>query len=343
MSRTSSLDLGYVSGDLSVFPEARDNTYTLFQATNNAETTLKQSVTYSGKTIVVDDTSKFPDFGIIRVGPKAGQPGPAELMYYDSKTSSTFQKLQRGYAGSRQNQWAAGSAVTGGVMAEHHNAVKDAILKIQGKMGLEDFPDANSLNGILKFQEIRFLAPKPLFRSFPINGPPPLKVTFQNFSGGDVIRSLWDFGDGSQSVEKNPIHTYQAEGIYTVRLSVITSTGAQGVSTKSNYITVSQDSKIPFFYVTPVIGYSVQTAAARTLAGNPTNPTDFLLVDQTDGSIVNRYWVFDDGESVAYDNPNIHTTTHQYAQPGVYEPSLLVVFSSQQLKRVFVTDKVVVL
>lgn len=343
MTRISSLDTGYVSGNLSVYPEARDNWETLYRATNNAETVLKQSLTYSGKFLVVEDTSKFPDNGLLRVGPPAGKPGAAELIAYESKTASTFNTLQRGFAGSRQNQWQAGSSVTGGVMAEHHNAVKDALIQIENNLGLKDFPAEESLNGILKAQEVRFLAPKPLFRAFPTKGAPPHKVTFQNFSGGEAVRFLWDFGDGSQSVEQNPTHIYQTEGAYTVRLNLITSTGAQGVATKSNYITVSNDEKVPFFYVSPVTGYSVQTAAAMTLGGNPTDPTSFQFVDQTDGTVVNRYWVFDDGESEAVDNPNSHTTTHQYATPGVYEPSLLVVFASQQLKRVFITDKVTVL
>ncbi|WP_420321732.1 peptidoglycan DD-metalloendopeptidase family protein [Flagellimonas sp.] len=41
------------------------------------------------------------------------------------------------------------------------------------------------------------------------------------FSGNLEINSyLWDFGDGETSTEKNPLHTYGAEGTYTVCLSV---------------------------------------------------------------------------------------------------------------------------
>ncbi|UCS92129.1 PKD domain-containing protein [Echinicola marina] len=38
---------------------------------------------------------------------------------------------------------------------------------------------------------------------------------------------LWDFGDGNTSTEENPVHTYDAEGEYTVKLTV---SGEEGTS-----------------------------------------------------------------------------------------------------------------
>ena len=46
LQRNSSLDLGYQSGDLSLFPLAKDTRSQLYDARNNAETTLKQTLTY---------------------------------------------------------------------------------------------------------------------------------------------------------------------------------------------------------------------------------------------------------------------------------------------------------
>jgi PKD repeat protein len=222
-------------------------------------------------------------------------------------------------------------------MAEHHNAVKDAILQIERNLGVQDLPNANSLNGILKAHENRFLAPKPVFRAYPLKGSPALKVRFQNFTTGSPVRFLWDFGDGTTSVEKSPIHTYLTEGVYTVRLNIITGTGAQGIVTKNNYITVSNEQKTPFFYVQPSQGDSEQTATAHS-----TTPTVFDFVDQTDGAVAERYWIFGDGESLNVTDPNLHTTTHSYATPGVYEPSLMVIFANQSLKRVFLVDNITV-
>ena len=348
VTRISSQDAGYVTGQLSNYPEAKDTKSQLYVAVNNAETTLVQSLTYAGKYVIVQDNSSFPENGIIRIGPPAGQSGTAEMIYYETKTNGVFRNIIRGFAGSKQNPWPVGSHVTYGVFADIHNTAKDAILNIETNLGTIERPAAESLNGILKEQENRFLAPRPLFRAFPFKGPSPLKVRFQNFSTGPLIRYLWDFGDGTTSVEKSPIHTYQKEGIYTVKLNVITSLGAQGVITKSNYIVVDNEAKQPFFYVTPTQGYSIETAAELDI-----EPTEFMFVDQTDGNIVSRYWVFDgdgqhdgvdvENQSIPEFDPNIHTTTFTYSKPGNYEPSLLVLYESQNSQRAFLREEISVL
>lgn len=343
MTRISTLDSGYVTGQLSNFPQAKDDATQLYVATNNAETTLLRSLTYTGQVVIVEDTTNFPDNGLLRIGPPPGQAGSAELIAYATKTSNTFQNLQRGFAGSRQNQWGQGAYVTGGVGAEIHNAEKDAIIQIENNLGLANLPTATSLNGILKQLEVRFLSPKPLFRAYPIVGPPPLMVRFQNFSSGQAIRFLWDFGDGGRSVNKSTTYTYKAEGVYSVKLNMLTTTGAQGVVEKTDYITVSNDQMLQFFYVLPTVGYSISTAQTRTMHGNPTDPTTFNFVDQTGGQIAQRYWVFGDNDYVVENDGNVHTTSHQYQNPGEYDPSLLSVMADLSQRRVFLQEKIIVL
>ncbi|RDJ35642.1 MAG: PKD domain-containing protein [Crenarchaeota archaeon] len=314
----------YATGDLSLFPELLDDKDSLYVANNNAETTLKQSLSYNGKQVIVEDASKFPDQGLIRVGNEGKLGASAELIYYGKRNSNTFLNLVRGFAGSRQDVWDSGVKVTNAVMAEHHNAVKDAVLNIENNLGTETLPLATSLNGILKAQENRFLAPNPQFRAYPTSGPPSLKVRFQNFSNAQAIRFLWDFGDGTISDERNPVHIYQTEGIYTVRLNMIMTTGSQGVKIKNNYITVSEEAIDPFFY-------------ASKQSGNT-----YEFVDQTDGDISARYWVFGDGENTQELDPNKHTTQHTYTAVGEYIPSLLIVFKDQSLKRVFLSESIVI-
>lgn len=335
--RISSLDSGYVSGDLSIFPEALDSKDTLYEAKNNAVTVLKQTLTFSSQSVIVDDASAFPSKGLIRVGPPPGKPGNYELIYYGQRSNSIFSKLVRGFAGSIRTQFSSGASVSNAVMAEHHNAIKDAILNIQAKLGEEEFPDAESLNGILKELETRFLAPKPIFRAFPLRGVPPLRVRFQNYSGGDPIRFLWDFGDGSTSTDPSPIHTYANEGIYTVKMNMITTLGAQGIATKSNYITVSNDEGINFFYSDSLAGVSQQTADAMS-----STPTTFTMVDQTQGPIVERIWNFDDGTRTTSSDGDDHTVEHIYALPGEYRPILLVVLDTGRLKRIELPDTITV-
>jgi len=408
-TRVSSLDDGYQPGDLSVFPDAVDDRETLYEAANNGETFLKQGLTYNAKRIIVDDASSFPAQGLIRVGVAPGESGNAELVFYGSRGNTIFKDLIRGFAGSRQSAWPAGVAVTAAVMAEHHNAVKDALINIETFLGIRNDPAEGSFNYKLREQEARFLTPKAAFFGHPRVGPPSLKVRFQNFSGGDVVRSFWDFGDGTYSNENSPEHVYATEGIYTVKLNVVTSSGGQGAATKYNYIHVSEEKKPSFFYIVipekietaltanfaatdtiipvtdtsefpsqgvVVIGneqiayrnktstsfktlvrgygetdaanhetgatirkafYSQQTADARVASGvEPTaTATVFKFVDQSDGQIGGRYWVFGDGETHEQLDPDLHSTTHTYESPGSYNATLLLVFADQRTKRVF--------
>lgn len=319
--RPSSLDKGYKSGDLSLFPDVIDDKDSLYEVRNNAETTLKTGLPYNGKKVIVQDTSLFPPKGMLRIGPPSGRSGEAELVYYGSKTNDTFKDLIRGFAGSRQNQWPSGSWATNAVTAEPHNAVKDAIINIENRVGLAVDPAAGTLNRRLKDVELKFLSPKASFRAFPRKIRPGQSVRFQSFCEGDVVRTLWDFGDGGQSMEKNPTHTYYSEGNYTVKLHVITSSGAQGISTKNSYLTVSSSERPSFFYA------------------KKSSSLTYRFVDQTDGDIIQRFWVFGDGESFKEDDPSKHEVSHTYESPGLYEPSLLLVFAGDMVKRVFLSEK----
>lgn len=320
VDRISTLDSGYTLGGLSIFPKARDSKEVLYTVSNSAATTTSQSAAYAARYFVVYDTSAFPDQGLLKIG--------TELVYYAKKTSNQFLNLKRGFAGSRQDQWVIGTKVLGAVMAEPHNAIKDATLNIEADLGTSINPAPLSLNGLLNALETKFLAPRPVFAASPKFGPPPLVVTFQNFSSGPGIRYFWEFGDGAVSTDFAPSHTYLTEGKFTVTLNMITILGAQGIATKSNYIQVDANAKQGFFYVMP-------------MAGNVS--TTFSFVDQTDGDIASRYWVWGDGSSSSFLDSNIHYATHQYTTAGNYNPSLLIVFNDDTKQIVRLEDPIVVL
>jgi PKD repeat protein len=348
--RVSSLDTGYVTGDLSVYPQALDTKDILYEAKNNAETTLYQTLPYSGKYIVVDDASGFPDKGLLRIGPLStvislqkgdvfprrvpGTPGDSEFVYYGLKTGNVFKDLIRGYAKTIQSQWPIGTPVSNSVFAEHHNAIKDTIINIENYLGVENTPASGSLNKILSNLEVKFLAPKPQFRAFPKSGKPSLSVTFQNFSSGDVVRYLWDFGDNTTSFEKSPSHTYSAEGIYTVSLNVITSTGAQGITTKNNYISISNEYTVPFFYV-ELVDPNLPAYSQGTADELAVDVAIIRFIDQTTGDVAQRIWIFGDGETLTVDDPDVHIAEHIYAIPGDYQASALIIFGDESYKRTF--------
>lgn len=338
MTRISSLDPGYQVGDLSIYPSALDDKNILYEAKNNASTTLAQTLSPNAKIIVVYDTSSFPESGLIRI---SSDSGAAEFIYYGKKTFNTFQNLSRGYGQTSRTRWAKDSIVTSSVMADHHNSVKDAIINIENNLGTLKNPASTSLNGILNQQEVRFLSPKPIFRAFPRSGPVPLTVRFQDFSTGDLIRYYWEFGDGATSLEESPTHVYTQEGSYTVKLTITNSTGGVGLVTKTDYITVDNNVVTPFFYLEPTLtNYSIATAARLS-----TNPTTFKFIDQTDGDIIQRNWIFGDGTTYVANDPNEHTVSHVYASPSNssgYIVNLLITFSNNKNIRINLPGNLIV-
>ncbi|WP_141241733.1 PKD domain-containing protein, partial [Methanosarcina spelaei] len=82
-------------------------------------------------------------------------------------------------------------------------------------------------------------APVADFWSSPLSGKASLKVTFTETSKGSPTKWRWDFGDGTYSTQKSPVHTYSAAGTYTVKLTATNAAGSN-TKTKSNYIKVTK-------------------------------------------------------------------------------------------------------
>jgi PKD repeat protein len=77
------------------------------------------------------------------------------------------------------------------------------------------------------------------------SGPPPLVIQFTDMSSGNITSYAWDFGDNETSTEKNPAHTYLAEGTYDVSLTVKGNGGEVNEETKYGYITVKYNDNSP--------------------------------------------------------------------------------------------------
>lgn len=328
--RITSKTKGYKDGHLSVFPAALDSKLTLFEAVNNAETTLKHGLTVLAKYILVEDASSFPENGILKITSEMGE---SETIFYGKKIGNQFHLLNRGVDSTKHGPWDAGCRVTCPVMADHHNALKDAIIKIQKKVGLNNNPDVDSLSGELRVLEQRWLSPKTNFQSYPQDGNAPLTVRFQNFSSGHALKFLWDFGDGTTSVDKNPTHTYLEEGNYTVRLNAVSNIGSKSFSEKPNYIEVNNKKRIPFFYAKPLQGTSLKTS---------NKATEFCYIDQSSGDIIERHWFFGDGQDYLTSDPNEHTVKHVYANAGDYNPVLVLRYKDNVLSRANIFEGITV-
>jgi PKD repeat protein len=71
------------------------------------------------------------------------------------------------------------------------------------------------------------------FKFGPSKGFAPLTVFFSDASDGSPTSWKWNFGDGTESQEQNPIHTYLQSGYYDVTLQVNNGSTSDGVSVES--------------------------------------------------------------------------------------------------------------
>jgi len=66
-------------------------------------------------------------------------------------------------------------------------------------------------------------------------------IQFTDQSTNNPTHWLWDFGDGTISTQQNPLHYYQSNGTYTVKLKAWNIFGADSL-VRTNYITVNMPS-----------------------------------------------------------------------------------------------------
>lgn len=117
-----------------------------------------------------------------------------------------------------------------------------------------------------------------------------------------VAKYHWDFGDGFTSDSAMPVHTYTTEGIFTVKVNIVTAGGC----TDSFSMIDSVGHKLhPDFTIAPAnVCASTQVGFVNTTAGN----SDFL------------WWYLGDG-TIVYKQPD---PLHNYADTGTFSPILIV-------------------
>ncbi|WP_292388766.1 PKD domain-containing protein [Methanosarcina sp. UBA5] len=161
----------------------------------------------------------------------------------------------------------------------------------------------NNKNGTdSKFAIVTVLA-QPGFSASPTSGKTPLSVSFTDESTGSPTLWKWDFGDGTNSTEKNPLHIYRNAGKYPVTLT-LNETGNKTAVTKSSYLTVSNG------YEAPVASFSASPTSGKA-------PLTVSFTDQSTGSPTLTKWTFGDGTYSTGKNP-----VHTYSKSGLYSVTL---------------------
>jgi PKD repeat protein len=132
-----------------------------------------------------------------------------------------------------------------------------------------------------------------------------LTGSIESASYGGITTWTWDFGDGTTSNERNPAHTYQNLGSYTISLTVV-GPGGSDTNTIEDYIQVTM--------------YSAPLANFRAIPISGNDPLVVQFTDTSTGRAFSWLWNFGDGKTSTEQNPN-----HTYKKPGSYIVSLTVV------------------
>ena len=148
----------------------------------------------------------------------------------------------------------------------------------------------------------------------------PLTINFEDTSTateGMITSWAWDFGDGNTSDEQNPTHTYDAEGIYEVTLSIATDEGCE--SSITWHICIGEGG----FYEGPacqaIFYFDQAPDDAQTF-----NFEDLSFSDE--GEITSWAWDFGDGNTSDEQNPS-----HTYAEDGIYTVTLTITTDAEEV------------
>lgn len=128
-------------------------------------------------------------------------------------------------------------------------------------------------------------------------------VRFTNLSTGPQLIYRWEFGDGQSSVLPNPVHNYQAQGVYTVKLFIIDQYGCEDSIARTAYINIRN----------PVAQFSM----SDSLSSCPPLVINFTNQSQ---HYIRHEWDFGDGTRSSLPDP-----LHFYTYPGIYRAKLTVV------------------
>lgn len=116
---------------------------------------------------------------------------------------------------------------------------------------------------------------------------------------------LWDFGDGTQSTQQNPLHTYTSTGTYSVTLKVTNDKGCFSVRTKTAYIQIAGGVTADFTNTQPGVCLPPFNVS---FSNNSTGP-----------GTLTYFWDFGDGNTSTQVSPN-----HTYTTTGTYTVTMAV-------------------
>jgi PGF-pre-PGF domain-containing protein len=163
-------------------------------------------------------------------------------------------------------------------------------------------------------------SPVAFFTSNVQTGTAPLTVQFTDQSTGTPTTWHWDFGDNSSTnaTVQNPVHSYAANGNYTVNLTVANAAGSSFHVTQ-NYVIVGT-AVTPTVTATPTPTSGTPVIPVAAFKANKTEgdkPLAVKFTDQSTNTPTSWYWDFGDSSTSAEQNP-----VHTFSSTSTYTVSL---------------------
>ncbi len=135
-------------------------------------------------------------------------------------------------------------------------------------------------------------------------------TTYRSGSGNNVLTYLWDFGDGTTSIAKNPTHTYSLAGIYTVKLKVW---DPSCVDSLSRQVTIHQT---PFAQIVP--------GKYELCSRDEIEIYSSTIMNFPNGDVVDSLiWMISDGRNISRFQDS--SVSLYFAQPGTYSVGLVAI------------------
>lgn len=111
---------------MAIYPGSAATTGNLYDARNNANTTLNGAISDSATTITVVSTTLFPSTGLVSI--------ENEVISYTGKTGTTFTGCTRGFDGTTAVAHADGLAARLDVVARHHNILAEELAAVESDL-----------------------------------------------------------------------------------------------------------------------------------------------------------------------------------------------------------------
>ncbi|MDP2217788.1 MAG: PKD domain-containing protein [Methanolobus sp.] len=174
--------------------------------------------------------------------------------------------------------------------------ISEARFKVYANDSMDNSPENNVTFNLMS------IIPGSDFTADVTSGLVPLAVNFTYNPSHYPTGLVWDFGDGINSTEQNPTHTYSTPGTYTVSLNA-SNLGGYNITTKTAYVTAA--------YV-PVANFSANVTSGAV-------PLSVNFADTSFNDPTGWEWDFGDGGTSDEQHP-----THNYTSAGNYTVSLNV-------------------